>query len=87
MTSHRAYYCCVLSFWMPVAQVFFDFSAVFLEILQGLFSTKKPTSTEHLLCHHLYIIKKSFDKKYAFVHIFFQGPFHPKFYTEGCHFG
>ena len=58
MTSHRAYYRCVLSFWMPVAQVFFDFSAVFLEILQGLFSTKKPTSTKHLLCHHLYIIER-----------------------------
>ena len=75
MTSHRAYYRCVL-FLMPVAHVFFDFSAVFFpENLRGLFSNKKPTSTEHLLCHRSYIIKrvllKMYIPKYAFVHIFF----------------
>ena len=60
---------------MPEAHVFFDFSAVFPEILRGLFSNKKPTSTEHLLCHRLYIIKrvllKMYIPKYAFVHISF----------------
>ena len=87
MTSHGAYYRCVLSFWMPVAQVFFDFSAVFLEILQGLFSTKKPTSTEHLMCHHFYIIKRVLLKSMLLSIYSFNGPFHLKFYTEGCHFG
>ena len=33
------------------------FQPFFPENLRGLFSNKKPTSTEHLLCHRLYIIK------------------------------
>ena len=47
----------------------------FPENLRGLFYNKKPTSTKHLLCHRLYIIKrvllKMYIPKYAFVHIFF----------------
>ena len=49
------------------------FQPFFPENLRGLFSNKKPTSTEHLLCHRLYIIKrvllKMYIPKYAFVHI------------------
>ena len=62
-------------FLMPVAHVSLIFQPFFPENLRGLFSNKKPTSTEHLLCHRLYIIKKVLLKmyipKYAFVHIFF----------------
>ena len=51
------------------------FQPFFPENLRGLFSNKKPTSTEHLLCHRLYIIErvllKMYIPKYAFVHIFF----------------
>ena len=72
---HTVFITAAYFFLMPEAHVFFDFSAVFPENLRGLFSNKKPTSTEHLLCHRLYIIKrvllKKYIPKYAFVHIFF----------------
>ena len=58
------------------------FQPFFPENLRGLFSNKKPTSTEHLLCHRLYIIKrvllKMYIPKYAFVP-YGQGPFYPKY--------